>query len=186
VTRCAVKGCRRAALKRGMCNAHYLRWWRHGDPLSGRALTGDPLKWLHKHTTHGGALCINWPFAAANKHGYGLVRFEGRSQIASRLMCRLAHGEPPPNRPWALHSCHNPACCNPQHLRWGTEAENAADRIVDGTHMVGEKHPGARLMPADVKRIRASAARTSDLSRDYGVSRSCIDAVRKHKSWTHL
>jgi hypothetical protein len=30
---CAVEGCDRSAAARGFCAMHYLRWWRHGDPL---------------------------------------------------------------------------------------------------------------------------------------------------------
>lgn len=29
---CKVDGCIIHASKRGMCNKHYLRWWKHGDP----------------------------------------------------------------------------------------------------------------------------------------------------------
>lgn len=32
---CAVAECASEAAKRGWCNAHYLRWRRHGDPLAG-------------------------------------------------------------------------------------------------------------------------------------------------------
>lgn len=182
---CSVPGCERHALKRGFCNAHYLRWWRHGDPLHGRALKGEPLAWLKAHAGFDSDECLIWPFRAS-QFEYGLVRYEERSQVASRVMCRLAHGEPPEGKPWALHSCHTPACCNPNHLRWGTEAENAADRIGDGTHMIGEKHPGAKLTEADVRAIRASSARTADLARQYGVTRSCLHAARTGISWRHL
>lgn len=30
---CHIDGCDRPAKARQMCNAHYLRWWHHGDPL---------------------------------------------------------------------------------------------------------------------------------------------------------
>lgn len=34
---CTVNGCGKRREKRTFCNAHYLRWRRHGDPLSGAA-----------------------------------------------------------------------------------------------------------------------------------------------------
>lgn len=185
MTPCSVTGCRRAALKKGYCNAHYLRQWRHGDPLHGRAVEGDPLHWLRSLVGYEGGACALWPFRASEQ-GYGLVRYEGRSQIASRIMCRLAHGEPPPSKPWALHSCHTPLCCNPAHLRWGSEAENAADRHGDGTAMLGEEHPGARMTAASVLDVRASHERTSDIARHYGVSVGCITAIRKRVTWRHI
>lgn len=33
---CHIEGCERASKTRGMCNLHYLRWLRHGDPLHGK------------------------------------------------------------------------------------------------------------------------------------------------------
>lgn len=185
MTPCSVTGCRRAALKKGYCNAHYLRQWRHGDPLHGRAVEGDPLHWLRSLVGHEGDECVLWPFRASEQN-YGLVRYEGRSQIASRIMCRLAHGEPPPGKPWALHSCHTPQCCNPNHLRWGSEAENSADRKGDGTGMIGEDHPGARLTEDAVRAIRASDERTCDWAKRLGVSVSCVAAARKGLTWRHV
>lgn len=42
-TLCSVTGCCNdpSKGKRGMCNAHYLRWKRHGDPLAGRRSPGS-------------------------------------------------------------------------------------------------------------------------------------------------
>jgi hypothetical protein len=31
---CAVDGCGKPVKARDWCNAHWLRWWRHGDPLT--------------------------------------------------------------------------------------------------------------------------------------------------------
>jgi hypothetical protein len=43
---CSIRGCNGNAHidgrgKRGWCHAHYLRWWRHGDPLGGRQPNPD-------------------------------------------------------------------------------------------------------------------------------------------------
>lgn len=47
---CSIHGCCNPARHRGWCNAHYLRWRRHGDPLAGasfrgatKAIDGSPL-----------------------------------------------------------------------------------------------------------------------------------------------
>jgi hypothetical protein len=37
-----------------------------------------------------------------------------------------------------LHSCHNPVCCNPSHLRVGTDQENSDDRVAAGRQAKGE------------------------------------------------
>jgi len=34
--KCSVEGCEnRGDIRKGLCNAHYRRWKRHGDPLGG-------------------------------------------------------------------------------------------------------------------------------------------------------
>lgn len=33
---CSVDDCDKPAIKRGWCNGHYKRWWRHGSPTGGR------------------------------------------------------------------------------------------------------------------------------------------------------
>lgn len=39
---------------------------------------------------------------------------------------------------WALHRCDNPPCVNPEHLRWGTPAQNTQDMLERGR----SSHPG--------------------------------------------
>ncbi len=38
VMECGVDGCDRLAVSRGWCTAHYMRWYKHGDPLGGGAM----------------------------------------------------------------------------------------------------------------------------------------------------
>ena len=58
---------------------------------------------------------------------YRMVVYKNKNMVAHRVVCRLAHGEPPPDKPQATHSCHNKWCINPRHLRWGSAKDNAAD-----------------------------------------------------------
>lgn len=39
---CSVDGCDKEPSRKGLCNAHYLRQRRHGDPLAGRRPPNDP------------------------------------------------------------------------------------------------------------------------------------------------
>lgn len=95
-----------------------------------------------------------WPWIAAKgPDGYGRYftgkTADGRSVItlAPRVAYQLANGSIPDGM-HILHSCDNPPCCNPMHLRAGTAKENAREREERGrgNHAVGERN-GMRLHP---------------------------------------
>lgn len=188
---CSVDGCGKPANgKRGMCNAHYLRWYRHGDPLGGlaRAGWGEPSAWLRLHVSHSGEECLIWPFARG-RDGRGRIQREASPQ-AHRAMCILAHGEPPTGRHEAAHSCGmgHEGCVNPQHLYWALPVENAADRWKHGTQVHGEASRCAKLTRHDVKAIRAlrGAATHAEIGDRFGVHGETIGDIYRGKSWTWL
>lgn len=130
---CGVAGCESPARSKGFCQDHYARLRRHGDPVGGGTERGAPLAWLESHKDHDGPDCLIWPFGSGE--GYGGVQFRGRTMTPARAMCFLAHGNPPAPRLHSAHSCGrgHEGCVHPQHLRWATAAENAADKVLHGT-----------------------------------------------------
>lgn len=69
-----------------------------------------------------------WPWTGARSStGYGSVWVEGRTKGAHRHAYELAMG-PIQRGLVLLHTCDNPACCNPAHLVPGTTRDNARDR----------------------------------------------------------
>lgn len=75
--------------------------------------------------------CWPWIAKSTSSGGYGLIRIKGNKHnvVASRISCFMANGNPPEGLKNALHSCDNPPCCNPNHLRWGTPKDNRKDCI---------------------------------------------------------
>lgn len=94
-----------------------------------------------------------WIFTGAkNGAGYGNVLYEGKNRLAHRLSYELRVGTVPAGM-FVIHSCDNPPCVNPAHLRVGTNADNMADmdargrRVLGGvatSPLTGERHPMKR------------------------------------------
>lgn len=125
-TICTVEGCNKPVIKRDMCNAHYLRNWRHGSPTAGTAMYGAPQAELERILNAPATdECILWPFGRSI--GYGQIRIDGKPHRVHNVVCRHFHGEPQGRRYQAAHSCGNKLCANPRHLRWATPVENRRD-----------------------------------------------------------
>lgn len=135
---CSVDGCDNPPNgKRGMCNSHYLKWYRYGDPnIRFAASPGETYQWLLDHMDYDGDGCLTWPFATGTD-GRGMLssHYQGTPQ-AHRVMTILTKGPPPSDIHEAAHSCGkgHEGCVHPKHLRWATPLENAADKIIHGTN----------------------------------------------------
>lgn len=71
--------------------------------------------------------CWNW-LAYKSKDGYGRFRTTEKSHRAPRYMFIML-GHKLDKSDFILHSCDNPACVNPLHLRIGTARENTMDMV---------------------------------------------------------
>lgn len=134
-TLCSIPGCGQPHEARGWCHFHYQRWTISGDPL--RTVAGTPhweaLKWLRECLTNRDrSECWVWPFPL-NGTVYPQTTFNGRRMRAGHIALILdGRLRPPAPGNHSLHSCDNPPCCNPAHLRWGTSADNSADMVSRG------------------------------------------------------
>lgn len=184
---CAIDGCGKDAQSRGWCSLHYQRWLRHGSPTSGRALAGEGMEFLRSLLTTVSYECIRWPFAT-REDGRGTVWFNGRQELAHRAMCRLAHGEPPSDKHVAAHSCGkgHQGCVNPNHLRWATQAENAADMVEHGTRQYGEANPAAHLSADAIAEIRSlrDAGSQRAIATQFGVSKTTVHRIWAGTIWS--
>lgn len=84
-----------------------------------------------------------------------------------------------------LHSCDNPRCVNPEHLRLGTHQDNMDDRRV---RQRGGRAT-AKLSYAIAEQIRedyrASGCTQHRLAQKYGVSQYIISRIINNKLWVY-
>ncbi|WP_342152278.1 hypothetical protein [Methylorubrum sp. SB2] len=96
----------------------------------------DDLERLWSHVElHGPNECWPWTAAKSSK-GYGRFKVAGKLYSPHRLIY-AQYREPIVNvqerhGSVVMHSCDNPACCNPKHLSLGRQVENVADMIAKG------------------------------------------------------
>jgi hypothetical protein len=146
---------------------------------------GASEEFLRSHVATEADGCLPWPYGT-DKHGYGFATIDGIQRRASNWMCRLAHGEPFMIWKHAAHSCGNPSCVNPKHLRWASHAENMADKEKHGTVNRGERNGKTTITEADVLAIREAPAKLAPLMARYGLSKYAISKIRSGKRWAHI
>lgn len=123
-----------------------------------------------------------------DQNGYGrLLIGPNRKDMAHRLSYTLFIG-PIPDGLYLLHSCDNPTCVNPDHLRPGTHDNNMNDMVIRGRSLRGEKHNISKLKNDDVRIIRLLAKEMThtELARMFNVSIGNISHIISGRNWSHL
>jgi hypothetical protein len=187
---CSIEGCCKPVKARGLCSAHYQRQARHGYPCAGRAPNSAPLEFLlsidlSKEIEE----CVIWPYALT-RGGYGQINSNGQKIAPHRFMCERMHGPAPSDGHHAAHSCGNGrgGCVNPFHLEWKTPRENAADKIIHGTHNRGERNYLTKLTEENAREIinAKGSVTAQELCEKFGVSRGAILQIWSGRNWSWL
>ena len=195
-TTCSVSDCKNNAHRdgdgrKGFCSMHYQRVKKHGDPTVIKVISSPAKDWLIAHVSYKDDNCLQWPFCIGND-GYGRVHYFGNGALttASRLMCVLAHGEPPSKKHESAHSCGkgSQGCVNPLHLYWATPTTNQRERLAHGTHNRGERQGLSKLTDENVRTIRLlvkSQSQTS-VAAMFDIDQSHVSNIVTRKVWAWL
>jgi len=139
--------------------------------------------------------CWEWK-GTKYRYGYGCMkRMRNGKRIVDgthRFSWEIANGRPPKKGLCIIHSCDNPPCVNPKHLREATHYENVQDMMRRGRHKCvpqrGEKNGMAKLTRKKVEKIRRlhnnGKWTHQKLSDKFGVSADTITNIINYKLWT--
>lgn len=122
--------------------------------------------------------CWAWTGGRQGK-GYGQFWLShGQPLGAHRYAWMIANGRPIPPGNVVMHSCDNPPCVNPAHLRVGTVADNARDCAAKGRNP-GNRTRARRQSVLEPHRTRVvtmlAAGRTQRaVARHFGVSQATM------------
>ena len=131
--------------------------------------------------------CWNWT-GSFTRGNYGQININGKKYRAHRVVYQELCGPIPEDKPYVLHTCDNPKCCNPKHLYTGTQQNNMDDMIkrnrCNPPH--GGKDGMSKLTKEQVIKIRASNETNTALAKHFGVSQPTISNIKNRKRWKHI
>lgn len=81
--------------------------------------------WSNVERSDDDKACWAWT-GYKDKLDYGYF-CQGGLRIGAHRYALMLHKMPEDTSLWALHSCDNPNCVNPKHLRWGDAFDNMRD-----------------------------------------------------------
>ena len=147
-----------------------------------------------------------WPWLAGMvgppPNNYGRF-WTGDKKIQAHVFAwTLRNGPLPDGKPWGLHRCDNPPCCNPAHIFPGTPADNTADEVKKGRHGTrtsperqawgdrhwsrlhperlprGLAHKNAKLSDEDVVLIRHATGSQREIASRFGIAQQTVSKIR--------
>lgn len=125
------------------------------------------------------AECLEWPHGRTSD-GYGQVQLDGRAQYVHRVAFIEANGREPVGGE-VRHTCDNPPCFNPAHLKEGTHRQNGHDMARR------MRQPATKLDWQRVAEIRAAYATGGvsqrALAARYNISQRVICKILNNQAW---
>jgi hypothetical protein len=127
--------------------------------------------------------CWEWN-GFRNALGYGLFWLDGRQRRVHKFSLERKLGRKFEDSEVTRHMCHNPCCCNPDHLEVGTANDNVQDKVRAGRQLKGEKNGSSKLSDLQISEIRALKGMHTrkELAEMYGVHTVHISRIHNDKT----
>lgn len=129
--------------------------------------------------------CWNW-IGPLNENGYGRISMNNKNTYIHRFIYQYFYSPIPENKPYVLHHCDNPKCCNPKHLYAGTQQDNINDMIKRNRSQMGEKCKWTKLTKEQVLEIRKSNKPQKVMAKRFNISQTTISNIKNRKTWKHI
>lgn len=122
--------------------------------------------------------CWEWT-GTHNGFGYGIFLLPGEKPVRAHRYSYEYFVGPIPEGKIIMHTCDNPPCVNPAHLRVGTKAENNADTGNKRRHHYGIGHWNGRLTPEQVADIIASTDPQKTIAKRHNINQSHVSRIKR-------
>lgn len=200
---CVTCGSDKRIAAKGECYSCYMRARRAKSTSNRRRKNGETLtalmsypdqSWRYKilgriDPTPTETGCHEWQ-GPKTKGGYGIVSIGSASILAHRAVHAFNSGDS--SAAVVMHTCDNPSCCNPAHLRSGTYEENMQDMIAKGrgavanrgTHLRNrESHPRCRRIKTPLGEFASAALAAEHVGLHYKTVLRLAEKQSKGFSW---
>lgn len=137
-----------------------------------------------------------WGWEGSTDMGYARFGLKGKATYAHIYSYFLATGYMPDfkgKKEIIMHSCDNPPCTNPEHLKLGTQADNVADKVAKNRHAKGDQNGKSKLSSDKVYLCRLlykgfpTLYSCEKLAEIFGMSSVAMDAaIRGNNVWGHV
>jgi hypothetical protein len=157
--------------------------------LEGRKGELAAYRFLSKVDMRGPDECWPW-LAGSRRKGYGRYKPASHITVAAPRFSYALHYKREPGELCVMHTCDNPGCVNPYHLRLGTIADNNRDKMEKGRWrggpQGGSNNGAAKLNEADIAdivRMFAAGLNNIQIGATFGVGHAIISLIRLGKAW---
>lgn len=160
--------------------------------MAGKRLPTD-VRFAEKFQRGGAQEC--WPWTAGtNGAGYGMLWSpEARRKVLAHRYSYMLHVGPLRSSDLVLHSCDNPSCVNPAHLRLGDHKANTRDMDARARRNSNPRRGGANpsslasdLIVTEVRREYVSGASFAAIVEKFALPLSAVKEYCIGKSFAHL